>query len=129
MRPGDVCEETRRGVTVDTYTYAEKLQEEKDSAATFARSGRWVSLGIGGGLVVVAAVGIVLTRRRRAGQAAVVRQMVQQQAAWPAAQAAPAQHPHTGHYPPAAPPQYQPAPPRHPQAPRQPGFGPHGGRY
>lgn len=129
MGPGDVCEETRRGVTVDTYTYEEKVQEEKDSAATFARSGRWVQLGIGAGLVVLSVVGIVLTRRRRAGQAAVVQEMVNRQAVWNGAQVPQtyprqprsAQPPHSGPYPP-PPPQYQQPAPQH-----YPDFGPRRG--
>ena len=124
MRPGDVCEETRRGVTVDTYTYEEKLQEEKDSAATFARSGRWVQLGIGAGVVVLGVVGIVFARRRRAQQATVVQQMVQQQAAW---QGQPPQHPgQPGQMRQSGPaPQYPQAPQRAPQ-PAQPA---HMGKY
>jgi hypothetical protein len=66
MQPGDVCEETQRGVVTDTYTYEEKVRDEKESAAAFARSGRWVQLGLGAGLIVLALVGIVLTKRRRA---------------------------------------------------------------
>lgn len=83
MGPGDVCEETRGGVVTDTYTYAEKVRDEKQSAEAFARTGRWVSLGVGIGLIIIATVGIVLTKRRRARQPATSADLhLQQQAAW-----------------------------------------------
>ena len=84
MGPGDVCEETRGGVVTDTYTYAEKLEDEKQSAAAFAKTGRWVVLGVGLGLIVIATVGIVLTKRRRARRPATsaALHLQQHQAAW-----------------------------------------------
>jgi hypothetical protein len=83
MQPGDVCEETSRGVVTDTYTYAEKVRDEKESAEAFARTGRWVSLGIGIGLIAIAAVGIVLTKRRRARKPPTSADLhLQRQAEW-----------------------------------------------
>jgi hypothetical protein len=66
MRPGDVCEETQRGVPVDTETYEEKLQEAKEAANDFTPTRRWVSFGIGMALECLGIVGMVVTRRRRA---------------------------------------------------------------
>ncbi len=83
MRPGDVCEETSRGVVTDTYTYDEAVQDEKADAAAFAKTGRWVQLGLGGGMVIIALVGIVLTKRRRARKPPTSADLhLQQQAAW-----------------------------------------------
>jgi hypothetical protein len=65
MHPGDVCQETRRGVTVDTETYEEKVREAA-AEPTFANTGRWVMLGIGLGLECLGIAGMVITKRRRA---------------------------------------------------------------
>lgn len=100
MGPGDVCEETRRGVTVDTYTYEEKFQEQKDGDSNFAKSGRWIQLGIGSALLVGGTVGIFLARRRRAQQKAKYSAMyaIPQDGGQPAP---PAQAPHSQpHMPP-----------------------------
>lgn len=94
MRPGDVCEETRRGVVTDTYTYEEKRRDEEQSASAYARTGRWVVLGIGIGLVLAAAVGIVLTKRRRGRRPLTTADLhLGRQAAWqPHHQRWPPQH-------------------------------------
>lgn len=127
MGPGDVCEETRRGVVTDTYTYEEKVRDNKEGAAAFAKTGRWVQLGIGIGLILIAVTGIVLTKRRRARQppttadlylrqqAAQQHQVAAQQTAWP--RQAP-------HWQPPPPPQYQ-QPYRQPPQ-QYPDFGPRG---
>lgn len=132
MGPGDVCEETRRGVVTDTYTYAEKVQDEKDSAAAFAKTGRWVQLGLGIGMILIATVGIVLTKRRRARQAPTTADLYLQQQAQqrpPVAQPVHSQQvPYPQHYP--QQPYQQPYPPQqHYQQPPQqqyPDFGPRG---
>lgn len=83
MRPGDVCEETRRGVVTDTYTYEDAVEEREVGAKNFATKGRWIQLGIGSGLIILAATGIVLTKRRRARRPPTTADLyLQQQAAW-----------------------------------------------
>lgn len=69
MHPGDVCEETRRGVVVDTETYEEKVKAAESGASSWASTGRWVQLGIGLALELLGVIGIVVTRRRRANRA------------------------------------------------------------
>jgi hypothetical protein len=68
MGPGDVCEETRGGATVDTETYEEMKADNERARRTFNTWGRWALLG--GGVVLTAAgvLGIVAVRRRRAAQ-------------------------------------------------------------
>jgi len=95
MYPGDVCEETRGGATVDTKTYEEMRTSNENGQRVFNSWGRWALLGGGLVLVVLGGVGIVRVRRQRAagGQNAVLA-------------AAGAQPPHT-RYPPSAFPQGQ----------------------
>ena len=87
MSPGDVCEETRGGVTTDTKTYDEMKESQEAGARTFNSWGRWALLGAGGVLTIVGIFGIVVVRRRRAAAAAhpqaLQPQTVQPQAAQP----------------------------------------------
>lgn len=127
MRPGDVCEETKRGVVTDTYTYEQKYQDEKDGAAAWFKSGRWVQLGLGSALLVGGAVGIVLTRRRRAQQKAKYTAMYTQQpqiaghAGQPAQQSwgPPAPTAQAPHIQPHMAPSVQQRPPQHQYPPQQ----------
>lgn len=122
MHPGDVCEETRRGVVTDTYTYADAVAEREAGARNFAAKGRWIQLGLGSGLIVLAATGIVLTKRRRARRPPTTADLyLQQQAAWQRQQQQPqwpAQPAHFQHPPQQA---YQ-----QPQYQQYPDFGPRG---
>ncbi|MBB4909041.1 hypothetical protein [Actinophytocola algeriensis] len=134
MRPGDVCEETQRGVVTDTYTYGEKVRDEKADAEAFARTGRWVQLGLGAGLVLIAVAGIVLTKRRRARQPPTsadlhLRQQVREQHPWPDAPLPHWPPPPQQQYRPPHPQQYPPHPPQYPPQQQQqqyPDFGPRG---
>jgi len=124
MRPGDVCEETRRGVVTDTYTYEEAVQEKKAGAENYANGGRWIQLGIGIGLILIATLGIVLTKRRRARQPLTSAALhLQQQAAWQQQQVAQPVHTQQAPYPQ----QYQqPYPPQQRYQQQYPDFGPRG---
>ncbi len=66
MGPGDTCEETRGGTTVDTKTYAEMKADDEAAKRTFESWGRWALLGGGAVLTVLGIWGIVVTRRKRA---------------------------------------------------------------
>lgn len=123
MRPGDVCEETRRGVVVDTETYEEKVKAAESGASNWAATGRWVQLGIGLTLELLGVIGIVVTRRRRANRAPTTADLALGQ--WPPQQPIPGHAP-----PPRAQPMWPHQTPPHPQAshprwphPQQP-FGP-----
>lgn len=71
MSPGDVCEETRGGVTVDEKTYDEMKASQENGQKIFNSWGRWALLGGGIALVALGVFGIVRTRRQRsAAQAA-----------------------------------------------------------
>jgi hypothetical protein len=70
MSPGDVCEETRGGVTTDTRTYDEMKESQEAGARTFNSWGRWALLGAGAVFAIGGIIGIVLVRRRRATAAA-----------------------------------------------------------
>jgi hypothetical protein len=131
MRPGDVCQETRRGVVVDTETYEEKVKAAKEGGANFASTGRWVLLGIGLALECLGIVGMVVTRRRRARRAPTTADLalsqhpayapgyVVQQPVWPQGTTPRPQHPQAPQHPPA--PQHPQAPQHHPQQPFGPG--------
>jgi hypothetical protein len=66
MLPGDTCEESRGGSTVDTRTYAEMKADKEAGQRTFDSWGRWAFLGGGVALAVLGIGGIVATRRKRA---------------------------------------------------------------
>lgn len=141
MGPGDVCEESRGGSTVDTRTYDEMKESSEARARMFNSWGRWALLGAGLALAIAGFAGIRATRKRRATAATAQPQAVQLQAAQPVqAQFAPPQQmpnaphprnaPHVPHqqYPPAVQntpyPQQQPYPPQRQYPPQS--FGPTG---
>lgn len=70
MGPGDVCEETRGGTTVETRTYDEMKESSEARARMFETWGRWALLGGGLVLAIAGLTGILATRRRRAAAAA-----------------------------------------------------------
>lgn len=105
MYPGDVCEETRAGSTVDTKTYEEMKASSEAGKRIFNSWGRWALLGGGALLTIAGIAGIVIIRRRRKAAAGVQ----QPHPAGPAAYPPPAQ-PYVlpqggGHYGPPHPPQ------------------------
>jgi hypothetical protein len=146
MRPGDVCEETRRGVVTDTYTYEDAVRERAASAEHFAAKGRWIQLGLGSGLIVLAVTGIIVTKRRRARRPPTTADLyLRQREAWQHQQAAqsaqaahvqqpphqpphgyPVQQPYPRQYPPQQYPPQQYPPQQHPPQ-QYPDFGPRGG--
>jgi hypothetical protein len=133
MSPGDVCEETRRGVSMGTRTYEEMKADAEAGQQTFDSWGRWALLGGGLALTVLGAFGIVRLRRERASGGAAQGSPQVAAPGYPPAQPQsgfpPAQPP--GHPPAQAPPGYPPVPaqqrpgfpqPGHPPAQHQPGF-------
>jgi hypothetical protein len=120
MQPGDVCEETRRGVTVDTETYEEKVKAAKEGAVTWAATGRWIQLGIGVGLELLGIVGMVITKRRRARRPLTTADLALNPQAFPGYAPQQPGQPMWPQNPPA--PQHPQAPQHHPQQP----FGPGG---
>jgi hypothetical protein len=126
MGPGDVCEESRGGSTVETRTYDEMKESSEARARMFNSWGRWALLGAGLALAIAGLAGIRATRKRRAATAAGQPQAVPTQFA-PPQQAPYPQVPHQ-QYPPAVQntpyPQQQPYPPQQQYPPQ--GFGPTG---
>lgn len=104
MYPGDVCEETRAGSTVDTKTYEEMKASKEAGQRIFNSWGRWALLGGGLVLVVGGIAGIMTTRRRRAKAAVGVQQPHPVGPVYPPGQ--PYVPPQGGHY--GQPQQYQP---------------------
>ena len=133
MYPGDVCEETRRGATVDTKTYEEMKTSKENGQRTFNSWGRWALLGGGLALAVLGGYGIVRVRRERASGGQAAQAMAgpgfpPAQPARPQAGFTQAQPGHQPGFPPAQSGQAQPQPgyspqPGHPPA-RQPGHPP-----
>ncbi|HEX6352357.1 hypothetical protein [Actinophytocola sp.] len=68
MGPGDVCEETRAGSTVDTKTYEEMKESHDASRRFFESGGRWAMVGVGALLTIGGIIGIMRVRRRRRAQ-------------------------------------------------------------
>lgn len=66
MSPGDICEETRNGVT-ETKTYSEMVEDEKSNQQAFDTWGRWALLAAGVVLLGGGTAGIIV-RRRKANQ-------------------------------------------------------------
>jgi hypothetical protein len=103
MGPGDVCEESRAGSTVDTKTYEEMKESHDASRRFFESGGRWAMVAVGALLTIGGIIGITRVRRRRRTNP--------DQGAPPVP---------AGHQPPPYPPQQQQFQPQYPQQTRYP---------